>query len=518
MCKVTMTKYGCEHTTKTYRPCEKGHDASTMLGCFSTKAKYCSHPRVEPKGPLEGLCENCRKEAVKKSGRKPRSESKHRIPLGRSASVKELPPPKIKVMSGSATGRHEFFQADPPSRGRSKSKGKSRDTSRPPPLAPRHVPNTAPDKGKGRSTSVPPELTRLPATVYNPNGPSVANFPHDKAAVPPPVGSITNYKNKPLPHVPPNSSKSSKIGGSSASTSRSTSHSRNGRPGSSAAPAPPQSRQRSRSRGREQKGKEPAHPVTLGPHPQRPLRGDVNAPIRESQRFINPRPVPAFPTIGPQHTIRSDLPKIIAELRLEQLERERRERGRAPVPQQPPPHQPYIKIGFKPHEHTQQRQTGQVSHSQPHHYPPSASKHIEIYAPVPRRKISKTRLNEAADHFFGGSHNSSGSRSTSKTRERSSSRSRAHGKDKHHDKHDKHDKKHQKQPSTASSFMNKIRAGLGGSDDNGDDSDSDSSWACQESRAIERGESTLPSRNTSRRTSVNHGGHGGSYMHGALQI
>ncbi|KAK3949374.1 hypothetical protein QBC32DRAFT_378777, partial [Pseudoneurospora amorphoporcata] len=462
MCKVTMTKYGCEHTTKTYRPCEKGHDASTMLGCFSTKAKYCSHPRVEPRGPLEGLCENCRKEAVKKSGRKPRSESKHRISLGRSASVKELPPPKIKVVSGSATGRHEFFQAEPPSRGRSKSKGKSRDTSRPPPLAPRHVPHTAPDKGKGRSTSVPPELTRLPATVYNPNGPSVANFPHDKAAVPPPVGSITSYKNKPLPHVPPNSSKS-------ASTSRSTSHSRNGRPGSSAPPAPPQSRQRSRSQGREQKGKEPAHPVTLGPHPQRPLRGD---------------------------TIRSDLPKIIAEeLRLEQLEREKRERGREPA------HQPYIKIGFKPHEHTQQQQTGQVSHSQPHHYPPSASKHIEI------------------DHFFGGSHNSSGSRSTSKTRERSSSRSRAHGKDKHHDKHDKRDKKHQKQPSTASSLMNKIRAGLGGSDDNGDDSDSDSSiWACSTSRAIERRESTLPSRNTSRRTSVSHGGHGGFYMHGALQI
>ncbi|CCC06037.1 hypothetical protein SMACR_00253 [Sordaria macrospora] len=470
MCKVIMTKYGCGHTIKNYRACENGHDASTgMLGCFSTKAKYCSHPRVEMKTPLLGLCDNCRSEAVKKAGRKPRSESKHKVPLGRSASVKG--PPNITLVKGSATGGHEFTQAEPP-RGRNKdtSKGKSRESSRHPPLAPRPAPRTALEKGKGRSSSVPPELTLLPATTYNPNGPTI----------PAPVGSASKYQNRPLPAVPPNSSKSSRIiGGSSGSTSRSNSHSKNG--------------------GRPHKGKgrePPAPPVPLSSYSSRPPRGDVNAPIRESQRFLNPGPAPSLP---PQHTGREKLPKIIVEeLRLEQLDRERRERGRGPVPQQPPPHQPYIKIGYNMPQH----QTGQVSHShsQPHHYPPSASIHMEIHAHVPRRKLSKTRLNEAADHF------GSTSRSTSKTRERSASRGRSHGSSK--------DKKHQKQPSAASSFMTKIKAGLSGWDDEGDDSDSDSSWACQESRAIERGESTLPSRNTSRRTSV----HGGPYMHGAMQI
>ncbi|KAJ4385360.1 hypothetical protein N0V85_008093 [Neurospora sp. IMI 360204] len=475
MCRYIETKYGCGHSTTTSRPCEKAKEPRGIWdSCFSKKPKYCSQPREEKK-EFESPCDKCRARAASKT-REGRSASKSRKPLGRSASVREPAPAhneNIRLVKGTATERHEFFlQEGAPSRGRSKdisndkskdksrsrSKGKSKDTSRrpPPPLAARPLAQAALDKGKGRSTSVPPAITRVP---------------HDKAAVPPPRGSITNYNNKPLPLLPPNSSKSSKIGGSSTSTSRSSS--RNGRPlvppprhgpyipdnAASAVPAPLQPRRLSESQAR-------------------PPRGDKNAPIRGSQRFVNPGPAPPVPYPVPQHSYKDE-----------------RERGRdphpKPVPQQKQPHQSYIKVGFRPHDQGQQ-QKGQVS--QPHHYPPNASRHVEIQAPVPRRKLSKTRLNDAADNFFGGG---GSSRSASKTRERSLSRSRGSK----HDKHDKHHgKKHQKQPSTASSFMNRIRSGLGYDGD--EDSDSDESYACADSRALERGESIRPITTTSRRASV----------------
>ncbi|EAA35933.1 hypothetical protein GE21DRAFT_1708 [Neurospora crassa] len=389
MCKITETEYKCGHSTSTSRPCEKAKESNSTWGCLrSSKAKYCSHPR-EIKKEHEGLCDKCRGRAASKTRQ------------GRSASKSREPAPahndNIKLVKGSATERHDFFLQQ-------ESRGRSRDKSR----------------------------SEFEGTRSNKRS-SMINLPHDKAAVPPLRGSITNYKSKPLPNLPPNASKSSKIGGSFASTSRSTS--RDGRPlvppprhgpyipdrDTTAVPAPLRPRRPSESQ-------------------VRPARGN----IRESQMFTNPGPAPSIPYPVPQQ-----------------------ERGRNPDP--------------RPLPLQQQQQKGQVS------YPPNASRHNE----VPRRRLSKTRHIEAVDDSFG---NGGRSRSASKTRERSLSRSR------HGSKHDKGEKKHhQKQPSAASSFMNKLKAGLGYDEYDDDGSDSDE-WVCARSRALERGENIPPSATaTSRR-------------------
>ncbi|EGZ77025.1 hypothetical protein NEUTE2DRAFT_51506 [Neurospora tetrasperma FGSC 2509] len=405
MCKITETEYKCGHSTTTSRPCEKAKESNSTWGCLrSSKAKYCSHPR-EIKKEHEGLCDKCRGRAASKT-RQDRSASKSREPAPAHNE-------NIRLLKGTATERHEFFlQQGAPSK---ESRGRSRDKSR----------------------------NEFEGTRSNKRS-SMINLPHDKAAIPPQRGSITNYKSKPLPNLPPNSSKSSKIGGSFASTSRSTS--RDGRP----LVPPPRHGPYFLDRDTI------AVPAPL--RPRRPSESQVRPPrgnIRESQMFTNPGPAPSIPYPVPQ------------------------ERGRNPDPRPLP---------------LQQQQKGQVS------YPPKASRH---HTEVPRRKLSKTRHNEATDNTtFGGGGRS---RSASKTRERSLSRSRRGS------KHDKHEKKHQKQPSAASSFMNKLKAGLGYDEYDDDGSDSDE-WVCADSRALERGMSIRPSATTSRRRMSYQAGD--YYMHG----
>ncbi|KAL0474875.1 hypothetical protein QR685DRAFT_511088 [Neurospora intermedia] len=409
MCKITETEYKCGHSTTTSRPCEKAKESNSTWGCLrSSKAKYCSHPR-EIKKEHEGLCDKCRERAASKTRQ------------GRSASKSGEPAPahnpNIRLVNKTATERHDFFlQQGAPSK---ETRGRSRDESR----------------------------SEFEGSRSNKRS-SMINLPHDKAAIPPQRGSISNYKSKPLPNLPPNASKSSKIGGSFASTSRSTS--RDGRPlvppprhgpyfsdrDTTAVPAPLRPRRPSESQG--------------------PSRGN----IRESQMFTNPGPAPSIP-----YPVSQD-------------------RGRNADPRPLP---------------LQQQQKGQVS------YPPNASRH---HTEVPRRRLSKTRHTEAIDDSFG---NSGRSRSASKTRERSLSRSR------HGSKHDKGEKKHhQKQPSAASSFMNKLKAGLGYDEYDDDGSDSDE-WVCADSRALERGETIRPSATTTsqRRMSYQAGDY---YTHGKRQV
>ncbi|KAK3397498.1 hypothetical protein B0T20DRAFT_221876 [Sordaria brevicollis] len=467
MCKNIETEYGCGHTTSTTKPCSKGKEPGNFI-CFSTKPKYCFPPKYDSK-QLTGLCDNCRKRAADNlHGRKGRSSSRPAKGLGRSASHREpAHNEKIRLVHGSSTGRTDFLHEDGPARGRSRDASRDHHSSRGNSKAPRPVGRETVDKGKGRSSSVPSSHAARQ---------SVINVPHDQSAVPPQRGSISTYKNKALPSLPPNSSKSSKIAQSSSSGSRSGSSNRR--------------HSQSRDRG-----------------------SDKNAPVyRESQRFQNPRAAPGVPYPVPQHSIRDDMPHIIAEdLRREKLAREQleweqsqRERGRRssmnappfhkPVPQQPPPHQPYINFKAQQRSTTGQVSSSSSSSSSSSHYPPSSSRHVDAPEPRLRRKLSKTRVtDDNADRHTGRGR----SGSSSSKRDRSASRSRHTSNEKKH-----HEKKHQKQPSAASSFMNKVKAGLGYGDE---EYESDDSWVCSDARAIERGESAAPSRTASRRNSVYRG-------------